>query len=102
MLTARSAIFAAALTAVAGIGLGAATPAHADEAVEACTATKFTFDQVGKACKDGGRKAAKAMMKEVVTKAKAAGEDVKCNTCHESLKTFDLKPNAVADLKKWL
>ena len=68
----------------------------------ACTTQKFQVPAVKKACAEGGRKAAKALMKQAVKKAKAAGQKVNCKSCHTSLKTFELKPNAVADLKKWL
>ena len=41
-------------------------------------------------------------MKGAVKKAKAAGTDLQCLSCHEDVKDFHLKSNAVADLKKWL
>jgi hypothetical protein len=73
----------------------------ADEA-KPCAAKKFDTKEVEAACKKGGQKAAKAMMKDVVKKAKAAGEKMKCETCHKDLKAYDLTPNALEDLKKWL
>jgi hypothetical protein len=57
---------------------------------------------VASACKSGGRKSAKAVMKGAVSKAKAAGTDLKCTSCHEDTKDFHLKSNAVGDLKNWL
>jgi cytochrome c len=41
-------------------------------------------------------------MKGAVSKAKAAGTDLKCTSCHEDTKDFHLKSNAVGDLKNWL
>ena len=84
--------------------LGALLPssAHAGDGDGACAATKFNFPAVEKACKDGGRKAVKTLMKASVKKAKAAGKDVKCTSCHEDLKGYKLKDNAVADLKPYI
>ena len=73
-------------------------PAGAD----ACQTKNFHYSQVAGACKSGGRKAAKGVMKGAVKKAKAAGTDLQCLSCHEDVKDFHLKSNAVADLKKWL
>ncbi|MBM4361727.1 MAG: hypothetical protein FJ104_03525 [Deltaproteobacteria bacterium] len=87
------------LAALAGaLALGLAAPAQAGD--DACTTTKFSFPAVEKACKDGGRKGAKDLMKAVVKKAKDAGKDVGCKDCHADVgKTFELKANAVKDLK---
>ncbi len=92
-----SLLFAAGAGLVAGSAV-----AHEDEAPAPCTTKSFKTKQVEKACKAGGRKAAKTLMKKVVKKAKAAGEKVNCKTCHTSLKTFEYKPEAVDLLKKWL
>jgi hypothetical protein len=69
---------------------------------DACQTKNFHYSQVASACKSGGRKSAKVVMKGAVTKAKAAGTDLKCSSCHEDMKSFHLKSNAVDDLKKWL
>ncbi len=69
---------------------------------DACQTKNFHYTQVASACKNGGRKAVKAIMKGVVKKAKAAGTDLQCTSCHEDMKDFHLKPNAVGDLKNWL
>jgi hypothetical protein len=90
-------------SAVAASGAVAAlspTLAHAGD--DACTAKKFHYDKVRKACEEGGRKAAKDLMKAAVKKAKDAGKDIKCKSCHEDTKTFELKDNAVEDLKPWI
>ena len=89
-----------AILASAAFGLVAPSVAHAGD--EACTTKKFHYPAVEKACKDGGRKAAKELMKGAVKKAKAAGKDVKCTSCHEDTHDFHLKSNAVGDLKSWL
>lgn len=81
-----------------GLAVGAV---NADEP-KPCVAKSFETKQVEAACKKGGQKAAKDMMKAVVKKAKAAGETMKCDTCHKDLKAYDLKDGALADLKKWL
>lgn len=90
--------------AVLGVYLGTANGAAAGPAPESppCTTKTFKFKEVEKACKKGGIKAAKAYMKSVVRKAKDAGQDVSCKSCHTSLKTFENKPNAEADFKKLL
>lgn len=69
---------------------------------DACQTKNFHYSQVAGACKSGGRKAAKNVMKGAVAKAKAAGTDLKCTSCHEDMKDFHLKSNAVGDLKNWL
>jgi hypothetical protein len=67
-----------------------------------CYATKFSFEEVQKACDEGGLRAAKNLMKDAVKRAKAAGKDYKCSTCHENQKTFELKKDAVSKLKPYL
>jgi hypothetical protein len=89
-----------ALGAAATCGVFAPGVARAGD--EACTTKKFNYPAVEKACKDGGRKAVKEVMKGAVKKAKAAGKDVKCTSCHEDTKDFKLKDNAVKDLKPFI
>jgi hypothetical protein len=67
-----------------------------------CTQKTFKTAQLRAACSSGGRPAAKAFMKNIVNKAKAQGENLKCSACHSSVKTFDQKPNALSDLRTWL
>jgi hypothetical protein len=69
---------------------------------DACQTQNFHYTQVASACKSGGRKAAKGVMKGVIKKAKAAGTDLQCTSCHVDMKDFHLKSNAVGDLKNWL
>ncbi|HTM46114.1 MAG TPA: hypothetical protein VL137_14235 [Polyangiaceae bacterium] len=99
-------VLAAALALGAGAALLHTAPAYAadDEGSDsgACTAKKFNYPSVEKACKDGGRKAAKKLMKEASKKYKADGKDWKCNHCHKDLKAYELTDNAVKDLKPYI
>jgi hypothetical protein len=85
-----------------GAAFGAMSPSVAHAGDDACTTKKFNYPAVEKACKEGGRKAAKELMKGAVKKAKAGGADIKCTSCHEDTKDFKLKDNAVKDLKPLL
>jgi hypothetical protein len=93
-----------ATAVLAGVAFGLLTPAVARADAEvACTTKKFNYPSVEKACHDGGRKAAKDLMKAAVKKARDGGKpDIKCTSCHEDTKDFKLKDNAVADLKPWI
>lgn len=104
MITAKRGLSPLVLaTALGAAGaLGAFTPSVAHAGDDACTTKKFHFKKVEEACKEGGRKAAKKLMKSVVKKARGEGTKLKCKSCHESTKTFELKDNAVEDLKKWI
>ena len=94
-----SAIFGA--VALVGALVGVSAPAQADG--DACTTQRFQVPEVEKACKEGGRVAAKKMMNDAIKRAKAAGESINCKSCHSDIKTtFALKPNAVADLQRIL
>ncbi len=84
------------------LGDGAAQAAEPEAKVKPCIATKFSTKEVEKACKEGGQKAAKKLMKKVVKAAKAKGEKMNCKSCHSDLKTFKLKDGASAQLKKLL
>ena len=67
-----------------------------------CTTAHFKVPRVQEACQNGGRTAAKSVMKDAIGKALAAGASLKCATCHAELTNFTLKKDAVAELKKWL
>jgi hypothetical protein len=64
--------------------------------------TNATLPKVKAACEKGGRAEVKKLMKSIVDKAKAAGKEIKCNSCHENLKDFKQTANAQADLKALL
>jgi hypothetical protein len=94
---------ATAVLAGGAFGVLAPSVAHATDGDAACTTKKFHYPAVEKACKDGGRKAAKDLMKAAVKKARDGGKpDIKCTSCHEDTKEFKLKDNAVTDLKPWI
>ena len=69
---------------------------------DACTTKDFGVDAIRDACAKGGRPAAKEFMESIVKKARAAGTQLKCTSCHSDMKTFDRKPTAIDDLKKWI
>ena len=102
MTRSRTVLSFSLLTAVACAGLWLGTAHAAGDDVKKCTTKKFATEQVKKACKEGGQKAAKDLMKKVVKKAKKDGKDIGCKDCHKSLKTFDLEDGAVGKLKKLL
>ena len=81
----------------------AVVPTTADAAdANACTTKKFEFKSVEDACKAGGRKAAKKLMKTAVKSARKKGKKMTCLACHKDLKKFERKDNAVKDLKPYL
>jgi len=87
--------------ALVGAIVGASTSARAGD--EACTSQRFELPAVKTACEAGGRAAAKKLMNDAMKKAKAAGEQVTCKSCHTDVKaSFALTPNAVDELRKWL
>lgn len=98
-------LFAALSLGAAGAVLHPA-PAYADDDEGddsgACTAKKFNYPAVEKACKAGGRKEVKKLMKEAIKKAKADGKKWKCKSCHNDLKKYDLTDDAVKDLKPYI
>lgn len=98
-MNARSVRLAVSLAAVFVAGLVVST-ASAD-GPKPCLRTPETA-QVKAACEKGGQDAAKKMMKAMVDKSKAAGNEIKCNACHENLKTYELTKNGMADFKKML
>ncbi|MEY4549860.1 MAG: hypothetical protein RL685_6055 [Pseudomonadota bacterium] len=69
---------------------------------DACRAKSFSISRVSEACARNGRAGAKSVMKEAVGKALAGGASLKCADCHSDLRSYALKKDAVAQLKKWL
>lgn len=78
----------------------AAAPAYTGP--NPCTTAHFKVPRVEEACANGGRSAAKSVMKDAIGKALASGASLKCATCHAEQQNFTLKKDAVAELKKWL
>lgn len=93
--------FALAAVAFTGVYLGSNAEANADDP-KPCQ-LELKTKQVKAACKKGGQKEAKAMMKNVVKKGKAAGDEkMNCKSCHNSLKTYELTADAHKKLKPLL
>ena len=78
----------------------AAVPAYTGP--NPCTTAHFKVPRVQEACQNGGRTAAKSVMKDAIGKALAAGASLKCATCHAEQQNYTLTKDAVAELKKWL
>lgn len=88
------------------------SPAWADDESDGakgpCTATKFNFPAVERACKEGGREKAKDIMQAAQRKANDKGIKIKdtrvgCKSCHvDRKKDFKLTDNAIEDLRKLL
>lgn len=72
------------------------------QANEGCDAKKLKHPAVQAACTKGGKKEITAMMKKLVKDQNKAGNAITCESCHSDLKTFARKPNAEADLKKYV
>ena len=83
---------------VAGLSLSSASA----DGPKPCINANSEFAAVKAACAKGGQDEAKKMMKSIVDKQKAAGNEIKCNGCHENLKDYKIKANGKADLKKYL
>lgn len=81
---------------------GSALTSPEVDAAKPCKRTKFTFPRVEAACKNGGYKAAKKLMKKVVKASRKAGDERTCLDCHKDLKSLKSTKNAKADLKKLL
>lgn len=79
-----------------------AEPAATYAGPNACKAARFSVARVGAACATGGRTGAKGVMKDAIGKALAAGTTLRCSDCHAEQRDYTLKPNAVAQLEKWL
>jgi hypothetical protein len=67
-----------------------------------CRAASFSVPRVREACSNGGRPAAKRVMKDAIGKATATGQMLKCGDCHANQRDYSLRSNAVRDLKRWL
>jgi len=73
--------------------------AGADDGGKCTIATKG--DSVtARACAQGGRAAAKKVMKEMVKQAKANGQKFTCDGCHKDLDNYALTKSATDDFKK--
>lgn len=67
------------------LGMGMARTASAEAAK--CTIATKGDSEVAKACADGGIPKAKAVMKDMGKRAKAAGMKTQCDDCHSDTET---------------
>jgi hypothetical protein len=89
-------IIASVTSVVAAIALAAFAPSPVD-AADACSHAKFETKMVADACKKGGQKEAKAVMKAFMKEKKLKS----CNQCHSKLApSYDLKADGLAQFKK--
>lgn len=95
----RMLLTSTAFAALFSLGLVLGGDASAEDP-KPCVAA--TLPKVKAACEKGGQAEVKKLMKAVVDKAKAAGKETKCLSCHENLKDFKQTANAMADLKPLL
>lgn len=103
MTPSRPSLVLASLLSVCAVFGVAASFGHARaDGPKPCNKTSYEIAQVQAACSAGGQDAVKTLMKAAVDKGKAAGKEIKCASCHSSLKDFTLTPNAVADLRPLL
>jgi hypothetical protein len=79
------------------LGFSAAGVARADDK---CTIATKGETPTAKACAQGGRPAAKKLMKDMVKQAKDKKEKFTCDGCHKDLDNYALTDNANADYKK--
>ncbi len=80
-------------TLLAGsLAVALASPVFADD--NDCTIAKDPSTVAGKACKEGGIKAAKKLMKDQTKQAKKKGMKVDCDTCHKDETKWTLTDEA--------
>jgi len=65
-----------------------------------CTIATKGDSVTARACAEGGRAAAKKVMKEMVKQAKASGQKFTCDGCHKDLDNYELTKRATDDFKK--
>jgi hypothetical protein len=80
------------------LGLSAGGVANADDGK--CTIATKGDTPTAKACAQGGRAAAKKLMKKMVEDAKKKKEKFTCDGCHKDLDNYELTKNATEDYKK--
>jgi hypothetical protein len=84
-----------------GGALSVPGPARAAEGAPCTIATKGT-SPVARACTEGGIPKAKAAMKEMAKKARAAGTKYQCDDCHKDDVKYELTADARDKFKKLL
>ena len=102
----QSVVLVATIALLVGVYIVSSSNTHSAFAADdpkPCLSKSFTYKKVEEACKAGGQKAAKKLMKSFVKKAKAAGDEnaSNCLNCHEDFKTFKRTAKAVEWLKPY-
>lgn len=67
-----------------------------------CKISKDEKTEVGKACKEGGVKRAKAVMKAMTKEAKKQGMKIDCDSCHKNEEDWELTPDGAEKYKEML
>jgi hypothetical protein len=80
------------------VGLSAGVARAGDDGK--CTIATKGETPTAKACAQGGRAAAKKLMKKMVEDAKKKKEKFTCDGCHKDLDNYELTKNANDDYKK--
>ena len=88
------------LIAAGGIGVFVGGGVALGEGKKPCTIATSGDSPTAKACAKGGRAEAKAVMKKMVTDAKAKGQKYTCEGCHKDLDNYELTKNSKDDFKK--
>ncbi len=83
-----------------GLLVAAAVPSQAGD--NDCTIAVKGDNAVVKACKEGGIKKAKAVMKAMQKVAKQKGEKWECDSCHKNETDWKLTENGQKDFEKML
>jgi hypothetical protein len=86
---------------IAAVGIGG-TPVLAAEGAAPCTIATKGDSPVAKACGAGGIPKAKAAMKDLAKKARAAGTKYQCDDCHKDDVKYELTADARDKFKKLL
>lgn len=96
----RANVLALALFTVAGLSLGGARIASADD--NKCTLATKGDSPTKQACEKGGKKEAAKQMKAIVKVAKGKGVVFVCDDCHKNNDDYALTDNATKDFEKLL
>src|SRR5262245_40960814 len=92
----------AALAAAFCSALFIGTAVRTGRADGECKVAKDEKTEVGKACKEGGIKRAKAVMKAMVKTAKKNGQKFECDTCHKDEEQWELTAEGKDKFKELL
>lgn len=94
---AKLGLFASITTIIGALVFGAVRSTPTAEAGDACKRSDFKTELVRDACKKGGQKEAKAVMKKWMKEKKIKT----CNACHTKLApSYELKADGLEQYKK--